>query len=144
MDPEFVRLVEECERLAELRTDVAVSDRPPAALDRVDAEHDAAREALVRYVEGRVGKAVADGLSGERIYWLPECPEDGQRDINELMYLATENNAPPFVVRVERAVVLADGWVAVRPDPTDVDCLLVTEHETKEDATRALKGAPDA
>lgn len=104
----------------------------------------AARMALVRYVEGRVEKAVADGLSGERIYWLPECPEHGQRDINELMYLATENNAPPFVVRVERAVVLADGWVAVRPDPTDMDGLLVTEHETKEDATRALKGAPDA
>lgn len=67
MEEEFLRLVEECERLAELRATVAVSDRPVAALDRVDAEWDAARRAMNRWHREQVERAVREAVEADAI-----------------------------------------------------------------------------
>ena len=80
---------------------------------------------------------------GERIYWHPDVPEDGRNSLEELIELA-EDGAGPRVQRIKRAQRLPDGWAAIYPDPSDPDCLLVTEHETEAEARAALQAALSA
>lgn len=123
---------EACARIAEAYSPgIAGFIRDRGLLELSLAERDAYTSEVARL------RARVQELEGaRRLYWLDSDPEVSHDDLNELAY--SYDLTPGTVKKIRRAVELPVAYIAVRSDPDDDDCLLVTEHATEAEAHEAL------